>query len=101
MGSAHFVLSTLIRQDVGTMFSSLFKGKSTNAKQLDENPPQCALCKFAKPITLTDEFLCQFSGVVKSQHNCKKYAYNLLLHEAKRKRQVDVDSFTPDDFSID
>ncbi len=61
----------------------------------------CATCKFATPLCTVDDFMCQKHGLVSPDFTCKKYDYNRLMKRPPKKRVLNTDRFTQDDFSID
>lgn len=70
-------------------------------KSSAEQIPMCSTCKWGKIMPVINEVLCPFYGVVASDFSCKNYSYNLFLIKSKRKRNINPDDFTHDDFSID
>lgn len=63
--------------------------------------PMCCNCKHARQIPLTSDMLCEIHGVVTSDYCCKKYTYNLFLIKSKRKRNINFEEFSAEDFSIE
>ena len=61
----------------------------------------CATCKFGKPLSSSDEVLCEKHGLVDSKHTCKKYDYNRLMKRPPKKREIRKSYFEENDFSID
>lgn len=69
-------------------------------KATSEQMPMCCNCKHGKRIPLTDEVICPFHGAVISSYSCKKYCYDLFLKKSKRRRGIDTNEFSHEDFSI-
>lgn len=67
-------------------------------RQTDEGVPYCANCAHGRPVPTTDKVLCPHEGVVSSGYLCKKYTYNLLLKEAKRRRDLPTEDYSEEDF---
>ena len=67
----------------------------------DEVTQNCATCKWAAPFTTVEYVICSKKKLVKADHICKKYEYNRLLKQPKKKRNLVDRPFSADDFSID
>lgn len=67
----------------------------------DEVTKSCATCKWASPFTTVEYAICSKKRLVKADHVCKKYEYNRLLKQPKKKRNIVENRFNADDFSID
>lgn len=61
----------------------------------------CASCRFAKPVLLTGDCICEKRGLVKSDFVCKKYSYNVFLKHPSKRRKIKPTKYTADDFSIE
>lgn len=66
-----------------------------------DHKPMCRFCTRAKPIPYFGDMLCEKYGVVSEDHVCKKFRYNLLAREVRRKKEVDTTKFSAEDFSLD
>ncbi len=66
-----------------------------------EHKPMCKFCIHAKRIADTEDMLCQKRGTVSQTHACKKFQYNLLAREVRRKKVLDTTKFSAEDFSLD
>ena len=62
--------------------------------------PMCCNCKRGRQIPLTSEVICPLEGVVSSSYLCKKYSYDWFLKKSRRKRNINTDEFSYEDFSI-
>ncbi|NLM49916.1 MAG: hypothetical protein GX196_03060 [Clostridiaceae bacterium] len=60
----------------------------------------CKYCAHSKAIKYNTDFLCKYKGVVGANFICKKYKFNPLAVEGRR-RKLDFSKFTAEDFSID
>ncbi len=60
----------------------------------------CATCKYATPLCVVDELMCQKKGLVESNHFCRHYDYNRLMKRPNKKRASVKDKFSSDDFEI-
>ena len=69
-------------------------------KVTSDQIPMCCNCKRARPVPLSNDVLCQLSGVVAEDYLCKKYEYNIFLKRPKRKRGLNVDDYSEEDFAI-
>lgn len=80
----------------------MFK-KKKNSIYSDTNEVSriCATCKFATPLVTVDDLMCPKHGVVKSDFTCKKYDYNRLMKRPSKKRLLNTDRFSQEDFTID
>ena len=66
-----------------------------------DHRPMCKYCTNAKPIPYTEDMLCKRCGAVPETHVCKKFKYNLLARDVRRKKGLDVTKFSAEDFSLD
>ncbi len=65
-----------------------------------DQTPMCRFCTRGKPIPGTEDAICTLYGVVSADYCCKKYEYDLLKREPRRKRELDTGKFSPEDFMI-
>ena len=61
----------------------------------------CATCKFGKPLSSTDDLLCEKYGLVSHSHTCRHYDYNRLMKRPPKKRTVKSSAYDKNDFSIE
>ncbi len=61
----------------------------------------CATCKWASPFNTVEYVICSKKGLVKADFICKKYEYNRLLKRSPKRRNINQNRFTVDDFNID
>ena len=61
----------------------------------------CATCKYASPLRSVDDCMCMKYGLVSSNYTCKHYDYNRLMKRPPKKRKLNTDRFSAEDFSID
>lgn len=66
-----------------------------------DHKPMCLFCVRAKKLPYTEDMLCAKRGVVSREHTCRKFSYNLLAREARRKKEINTEKFTAEDFSLD
>lgn len=67
----------------------------------DEVTQICATCKWASHFTTVEYVICSKKGLIKADYVCKKYEYNRLLKQSYRRRNVNINRFKSEDFSID
>lgn len=67
----------------------------------DEVTQNCSTCKWASPFTNIDYVICSKKRIIKADNICKKYEYNRLLKQPKKKHNLIEKHFIADDFSID
>ncbi len=77
------------------------KRKNSIYSDTDEVSRICATCKFAIPLVTVDDLMCPKYGIVKPDFICKKYDYNRLMKRPAKKRILNTNRFTQEDFSID
>lgn len=77
------------------------KNKKSIYSDTNEVSSICATCKFATPLVTVDDFMCPIHGVVNSDFTCKKYDYNRLMKRPAKKRILNTNRFTQEDFNID
>lgn len=66
-----------------------------------DHKPMCLFCIRAKKIPYAEEMLCSKFGAVPKEHSCKKFKYNLMAREVRRKKDIDTSKFSAEDFSLD
>ena len=64
----------------------------------------CASCKYAIKLTISDDYLCNRHGIVDENFTCKHYSVNHLIKRTPRNRNINRDrfenKFTRDDFRL-
>lgn len=65
-----------------------------------DQTPMCLFCTKGKPLPGTEDVLCTLRGIVSQDYCCKKYEYNILTRKPRRKRELNTDKFSPEDFEI-
>ncbi len=62
-------------------------------KKTDETPKICAYCEYAKVLPTADgeenDMICEKKGVVRADHACRKFKYDLLKRAPKEKPRLD------------
>ena len=61
--------------------------------------PICYYCIYSKPISGTEDMLCEKKGVVSETFTCKKFAYDVRKRKVQRRSAV-AGSFKPEDFAL-
>lgn len=61
----------------------------------------CATCKYASSLHSVDDYMCSKYGMVSRDYTCKYYDYNRLMKRPPKKRKLNTNHLTVDDFSID
>ncbi len=67
----------------------------------DEVTQICTTCKWAQPFNTVEYVICSKKGLIKADGVCKKYEYNRLLKQPSKRRDVNINRFNSEDFSID
>lgn len=66
-----------------------------------DHRPMCLFCTRAKKIPYSEDLLCEKYGAVSPEHSCRKFHYNLIAREARRKKDLNTSKYTAEDFSLD
>ena len=66
-----------------------------------DHRPMCLFCTRAKKIPYSEDLLCSKYGAVSKKHSCRKFRYNLIARQVRRKKEVDTSKYTAEDFSLD
>ena len=67
---------------------------------MGEYPKKCGLCVFKKDIEASDNVMCKYKGIVSKEHICKKFQFDYLILNPKRRKVPDFTGFSAEDFSI-
>ena len=79
----------------------LFKKKGNIYSEITEVSQICATCKFASPLhAIDDDYMCKKKGLVSRDFCCKHYEYNRLLKRPPKKRNLNTERFSAEDFEI-
>lgn len=63
-----------------------------------QREPMCAYCMHGRVLEDGSDVLCAMKGVVSSDYRCRKFVYDPLARQVKRRRRPDAKGL---DFSID
>ena len=76
------------------------KKRKVFSEEVEDVSKICATCKFASPLRSVDDYMCSKNGLVSFDYTCKHYFYNRLIKRPPKKRNLNIDSFNPEDFEI-
>jgi hypothetical protein len=60
----------------------------------------CSNCKKGKIINKADCVLCPFKGIVTYDYHCKKFEFDIFKMQPRRKRKLNLEDYSNEDFSI-
>jgi len=67
---------------------------------MDGYRKKCALCNFGKDVETLGGVMCKYKGLVSPEHSCRKFQFDYLRLNPKRRKAPDFEGFTPEDFSL-
>ena len=92
-----FAKKIKLKKQINKTFSKGVKCKMDKR----EHEKICHYCLYKKPITFSDDLLCRYSGIVGAKYTCKKFEFDIFTNTHKRKRSIETEKFSANDFSID
>ena len=60
----------------------------------------CTTCKFASRLNAVEDLMCSKKGVVSPNFSCKHYYYNRLMKRPPKKRSLNSNRYSAEDFEI-
>lgn len=64
-------------------------------------PRECYLCLYRKPLSYSEDFLCDIKGIVSPHYSCRHFSFDAFNIPNKKKRKIKpAKKYSEDDFSL-
>lgn len=65
-----------------------------------DHDPICLYCEHAHSLAGTEMVMCDKKGAVAENHTCRKFKYNILARNPRRRDNINTSKFSKEDFEF-